>query len=231
MPSLVPGELFPNSIVHKFQMLRSILMCDHLICVITSMPSYSIQHDPRQDSVLLRLRRLAEHWPNNFSTVATCCILTSRLPRVRIVVGGKVSHEGIIFAVCPITNLVAVNTAPPPPTPLSNTTSNQPGDYRILPISDIRSFEILSVALTSVNFEDAVPSIGAVDMKAVKAREEAAIRRLQDKEMRRGKGVGKEGQDIFNALDRTYVHSLAHDSIEYPYLSLDPVRINTGIFI
>lgn len=123
--------------------------------------------------------------------------------RVRIVVGGKVSHEGTIFAVCPITNLVAINTAPPPPTPLSNATSNQPGDYRILPISDVRSFEILSVALTSVNFEDAVPSIGAVDMKAVKAREEAAIRRLQEKELRRGKGVGKEGQDIFNALERT----------------------------
>ncbi|KAI9701815.1 MAG: hypothetical protein M1836_001159 [Candelina mexicana] len=124
--------------------------------------------------------------------------------RVRIVVGAKVIHEGTIFAVCPITNIIAINTAPPPPTPASNTTTNQPGDYHILPISDIRSFEVLSLPLTDVSFDNAVPSIGTVDMKAVKAREEAAIKRLQDKENKRGKGVGKEGQDIFNALERTW---------------------------
>ncbi|KAI9720616.1 MAG: hypothetical protein M1812_002796 [Candelaria pacifica] len=123
--------------------------------------------------------------------------------RVRIAVGGKIVHEGTIFAVCPITNLLAINTAPPPPTPASNFAASQPGDYRILPISDIRSFDILSLPLTGATFEDALPNIGTVDMKAVKAREEAAIRKLQEKELRRGKGVGKEGQDIFNALERT----------------------------
>lgn len=131
------------------------------------------------------------------------CLLTSSVNRARIVVGGKGTHEGTIFAVCPITNLVAINTAQPPPTPASKPTSNQPGDYHVIPISDIRSFEILSLPSTGGTFEDASPNIGPVDIKAVRAREEAAIRRRKELELRSGKGVSKEGQDIFNALERT----------------------------
>jgi hypothetical protein len=52
-------------------------------------------------------------------------------------------------------------------------------------------------------FDAALPSIGRVDIKALKAREEEAVRKLKEKEAMRGKGVTKEGQDIFDALART----------------------------
>ena len=107
-----------------------------------------------------------------------------------------------------MTNLIAINTSPPPPTPASgtsNATSAQPGDYHIIPISRIQSFHILTLAPSEnqSSFTSATPSIHQVDIKALKRREEAAVKRLQEKELRRGKGVSKEGQDIFDCLCKT----------------------------
>jgi len=52
-------------------------------------------------------------------------------------------------------------------------------------------------------FTDAQPGIARVDTRALRAREDDALRKLKDKEASRGKGVGKEGQDVFDALART----------------------------
>ncbi|KAI9812017.1 MAG: hypothetical protein M1827_004909 [Pycnora praestabilis] len=128
--------------------------------------------------------------------------------RIRLATTASQTLEGTLFTACPITNLIALNTAPPPPTPTSSTTAPQPGDYHIIPISRIQSFNLLSLpdassGTTITNFENAQPSIGMLDMNALKAREDAAIKVLKEREQKRGKGVGKEAQDIFDILGKT----------------------------
>ncbi|KAL3449971.1 anticodon-binding domain-containing protein [Aspergillus insuetus] len=105
--------------------------------------------------------------------------------------------EGTLFTACPITNLVAINTA--------DGKQAQAGDYHIIPISRIQSFQIVSLAQSneSASFADAVPSLHALDIRALKAREANAVGKLQESEARRGKGVTREAQDIFDAFSRT----------------------------
>ena len=120
--------------------------------------------------------------------------------------------EGTVFAACPLTNLIAVNTAPPPPNP-SSTITNQPGDYHVIPVSRIQSFQLVGLATDPLSkgeesgggggFDSAVPSIGRVDIKALEAREQATIARIKEKEASKGRGVTKEAQEIFDALART----------------------------
>jgi len=65
---------------------------------------------------------------------------------------------------------------------------------------------VLSIARNEgpgAGFADAQPGIARVDTRALRAREDDALRKLKDKEAARGKGVGKEGQDVFDALART----------------------------
>ena len=71
------------------------------------------------------------------------------------------------------------------------------------------------------NFDAALPSIARVDLRAAKAREEQAIGRIKEHDAKKGKGVGKEAQDIFDALDRTYV---ALSSASFPNSSKRPFK-------
>ncbi|KAE8412390.1 anticodon-binding domain-containing protein [Aspergillus pseudocaelatus] len=108
--------------------------------------------------------------------------------------------EGTLFTACPITNLVAINTAAD--------TKQTAADYRIIPISRIQSFQLLSLAPSSnsaegPSFADAVPSVHALDIRALKTREANAVGKLQEGEAKRGKGVTREAQDLFDAFSRT----------------------------
>ncbi|KAI9769046.1 MAG: hypothetical protein M1839_003809 [Geoglossum umbratile] len=129
--------------------------------------------------------------------------------RVRLTTTLSNTLEGTLFVADPITNLVAVNTAPPPPTPSSNNANSaaQPGDYHIIPVNQISSFKILflgdSGSAKEPSFETALPKISNVNLAAAKQREEVAVRRLQENERRLGKGVTREGQEIFDALSKT----------------------------
>ncbi|KAE8554873.1 hypothetical protein EYB25_003420 [Talaromyces marneffei] len=106
--------------------------------------------------------------------------------------------EGTLFTACPITNLVAINTSTQPsPNP---TSSIQPGDYHIIPGSRIQAFQVISPAPAAI---DGAPSLQALETRALKAREANAIAKLQEAEARRGKGVTREAQDIFDAFSRT----------------------------
>ena len=126
---------------------------------------------------------------------------------------GADALEGTVFAACPLTNLIAVNTAPPPPNP-SSALTNQPGDYHVIPVSRIQSFQLVGLATDTLpkgeessggggSSGSAAPSIGRVDIKALEAREQATITRIKEKEASRGRGVTKEAQEIFDALART----------------------------
>lgn len=114
------------------------------------------------------------------------------------------TFEGTIFTACIVTNILALTTA-------QATANNSLADYKIIPISRIQSFQLLSPppageqspSSVSAAFEYARPQIGRVDIKALQDREAAAIRKAREKDALRGKGVSKEGQDIFDALFRT----------------------------
>lgn len=110
----------------------------------------------------------------------------------------------MLFTACPITNLVAINTSP---SPLSGDAKQaQSGDYHVIPVSRIQSFQLLALASNPSeppSFTDALPSIQALDTRALKQREAKAIGEALDREARRGKGVTREAQDLFDAFSRT----------------------------
>ncbi|ODM17458.1 hypothetical protein SI65_07133 [Aspergillus cristatus] len=114
--------------------------------------------------------------------------------------------EGTLFTACPITNLVAINTKPS--SNPADAKQAQAGDYRIIPVSRIQSFNLLSLSPSSnspdgPSFTDAVPPVQALDIRALKTREATAIGKAQESEAKRGKGVTQEAQDVFDAFNRT----------------------------
>lgn len=105
---------------------------------------------------------------------------------------------------CPITNLVAINTSPA--TSSTDPKQTQSGDYHVIPVSRIQSFQLLTLPSTSSespSFTDAQPTIQALDTRALKTREIKAVSEILEREARRGKGVTREAQDIFDAFSRT----------------------------
>ena len=88
--------------------------------------------------------------------------------------------------------------------------STLPGDYHIIPVSRIQSFQVISLATdsTSSDFTGAQPPIGPVDIKRLELRERAKIDKLKEEERNRGKGVTKEAQAIFDSFKRMYVLDL-----------------------
>ena len=134
---------------------------------------------------------------------------------IRISTTFNTSFEGTLFTADPVSNLVVLNVAPPPPTPASANTPPQPGDYHIIPIARLQSFQLLALAPESaataapdvgggpVGFAHAMPGIQKVDRNAVLAKERTAVDKDVKRENAKGRGVSKEGQDIYDALSRT----------------------------
>lgn len=122
------------------------------------------------------------------------------------------SLEGILFTADPILNLIAINCTPAPPNP-STSLSSQPGDYHIIPVKHIASFQLLSLPEGqddqtsgdpwSIGNEN-VPPVTKLDIRRMRDREEKAVQKLKDEEKKKGTGVSAEAQAIFNALDRLY---------------------------
>ncbi|KAK8227269.1 anticodon-binding domain-containing protein [Phyllosticta capitalensis] len=121
--------------------------------------------------------------------------------------------EGVVYAADPVLNILAVNTAPAPPNPATNLAS-QPGNYHVISIPHIQDFKILAsgaggedeggaAAAAAGGFEAVVPGIGPLDLGALKRREEDAVKKLMQKEATRGRGVPKEAQEIFDAINKT----------------------------
>jgi hypothetical protein len=113
--------------------------------------------------------------------------------------------EGTLFTACPVTNLIAINTAA---INAEEAKQSEPADYHIVPVTRIQSFQLLSLApsFSSPNgpsFTDAIPPLHALDIRALKAREATAIGKAHESETRRGKGVTREAQSLFDAFGRT----------------------------
>lgn len=105
--------------------------------------------------------------------------------------------EGALFASCKINNLVAINVSQ------TSSTLLQPNDFHVVPVSRIQKLDILSLSPgTSFGFDASFLNTLKVDTKGTKAREEAAIRKLKEADARRGKGVGKDAQAIFDSFAR-----------------------------
>lgn len=120
--------------------------------------------------------------------------------------------EGTVFAADPVLNAIAINTAPAPPNP-STSLATQPGNYHVVSIPNIQKFELLSssgsggqdggAADGPGGFESITPTIASLDLSALKAREEAAVRKLLEKEEHRNKEVTSEVQELYDAFNRT----------------------------
>lgn len=98
--------------------------------------------------------------------------------------------EGILFTYSPILNVIALSTS---------SAASQTADYHVIPVSAVQNVTVLAAP------SGEVPQISKVDTAKLKAREEERVRKLQDVEAKRGKGVSVEGQRVFDALDRMYV--------------------------
>lgn len=133
---------------------------------------------------------------------------------VRITTTLPPSHPitGTIFTVSPLANLLCLNTSPPPPTPTPGPSGavDQPGDYHILPLSSLSSFQVLSLPSPSSAKDDspgafarALPALKPLDLAALRRREKLAVDAELKRERGRGRGVGRDAQDIYDALART----------------------------
>ena len=124
--------------------------------------------------------------------------------------------EGTVFAADPVLNAIAINTAPAPPNP-STSLATQPGNYHVVSIPNIQKFEILpgsggggqdgtmDGSSAAAGFESVTPTIATLDLGALRAREESAVRKLLEKEEHRNKEVSLEVQELYDAFNRTYV--------------------------
>ncbi|TKA77128.1 hypothetical protein B0A55_04114 [Friedmanniomyces simplex] len=111
------------------------------------------------------------------------------------------TYEGSLYTADPITNLLVLNmraTAAKTAVEIAS----QPGDYRVMPISRIQTFQILSLASGDADLTTARPKVAEMDIKRQEKRCEDRVAALKEQERNRGKGVTKEGQAIFDALKR-----------------------------
>ncbi|EMC96108.1 hypothetical protein BAUCODRAFT_50250, partial [Baudoinia panamericana UAMH 10762] len=120
------------------------------------------------------------------------------------------TYDGTLFTVSPILNVIAINTRAALANP-STDVASQPGDYHIIPISQIQSFQVVSLASggsgSESSVENAKPSVGLVDTKRLRRRLDERVAAVQEQEKNQGKGVTKEAQAIFDSFRRMHVFS------------------------
>lgn len=119
------------------------------------------------------------------------------------------SLQGTLFTADPTLNLVALKTSATDP----NASGND--DYHVIPISKIQSFQVVSLAPRDANgMPSNVAPITASDNKALKAREAARIRELQEVKRKTGVDVPADAQALFDALYRMYVSCFLFARVE-----------------
>ncbi|KAI5777635.1 anticodon-binding domain-containing protein [Geopyxis carbonaria] len=105
---------------------------------------------------------------------------------------------GQIYAYDPITCTLTILTGPTPGVA-------GPQDVRILKVSFLKDVTVIAPAPPGKKpgFSNAEPKIAYLNTSFIASRERDATKDEANRQMRVGKGVTKEGQDIFDALSRT----------------------------
>ncbi|MCJ1473402.1 hypothetical protein MMC13_002053 [Lambiella insularis] len=98
--------------------------------------------------------------------------------------------EGTLFTVSPALNLLTLTCPGAIATEFT---------YHFLPLSAVQTFTLLSLPSPSV----LTPPLGALDHSALQSRLESTIARLKAEEARKGKGVTRDAQEIFDRIART----------------------------
>ncbi|KAL9127563.1 MAG: hypothetical protein Q9217_003580 [Psora testacea] len=110
--------------------------------------------------------------------------------RVRIQTTNSLALEGTLFTACPTTSLLALSTGP----------QSQP-THHILPISSLTSFTILSLPSPTTHARAPVAPINTI---ALQSRANAALAKAKERAAKINRGVGREAQDVFDALDKQF---------------------------
>lgn len=119
---------------------------------------------------------------------------------------------GYVYAYDPITSavtLITSSSSPSSPTPAPPPSGPGPHDVRIVKVSFLKDVAVTGPAPSGLRFATAEPRIGRIHTGSVVSREStAAMDELRRQQARIGKGVSREGQEIFDALCRTFVSPL-----------------------
>jgi len=133
----------------------------------------------------MNIWRANEHW------------LTASSLRITTAAPESQTCEGTLYTADPIANLVVLRLG----------TSDKSGDYRIIPVSRIQSFQIMSLATRAeMDIANAQPKIAELDLKRLEKRCDDRVAALKEQAKSKGKGVTMEAQAIFDALKRMYAH-------------------------
>ena len=127
--------------------------------------------------------------------------------RIHLAQPAQTHVEGIIYVTDPITNILVLNTSAQAQTSGINSTSliAPAGSYRLIPISQITSFQILSLGpqTSNENTKSTAPVI--LDTAALNSRLQRSIHTAQQAQARQGpKGTTAVDQAVFDALSRQY---------------------------
>lgn len=148
--------------------------------------------------------------------------------RIRVSIPSS-TIEGTVYTVDPSTSLLVLNTSSSTASTaaINTTTLTAPaGPYRILHLSQIQSFQVLTLPGSSSTNHTAPASDPLLDPNALQARLNHAISNLQSAQLRVGpKGTSPTDQALFDALSRTHPtrwegsHMVISDTfvIEKPY--------------
>lgn len=169
--------------------------------------------------------------------------LHSLCSSIRVITTGPnpATVEGTIFTADPITNFLVLHTSSPSSanaqskdTPLPV----QPGGYRFLQISNISSFQLLTLPNPAPDVPSLILDPSTLDQATLKQRLAATLNTLAKAESRRGPpGTTQQAQDLFDALSRQYPMSWMPSTgamifsddyvIEKPY-KVDNVKAGAG---
>lgn len=125
--------------------------------------------------------------------------------RITTIAPNQTTVEGTVYTADPLTNLLALNINDTPPTSISSASLAAPaGAYRIIPISQINSFQLLSLPQQPTD-SSTNPALNSIDTSAVQARLARNISVQQAAQARVGpKGTTPTDQALFDALSRTH---------------------------
>jgi Anticodon-binding domain len=136
--------------------------------------------------------------------------------RLSITVTTGATYTGTLLSVDSSLNIAGLNTDTPSSTPAASASTLMRGSFQLINTAQITGFNVVSPSSNGVASLASILPTGPVDIKAARAREEQAVRRLQDLERNTNKNVSRDVQELFDALSRACVHPSHISSILFP---------------